>query len=76
MTRVLIVEDERSISEPLAYLLEREGYKTTVAADGTSALSKFDSGEFDLVLLDIMLPGLPGTEVCRRIRARSTVPII
>ncbi len=76
MTRVLIVEDERSISEPLAYLLEREGYKTTVAADGTSALSKFDSAEFDLVLLDIMLPGLSGTEVCRRIRARSTVPII
>ncbi|MBX3088886.1 MAG: response regulator, partial [Cryobacterium sp.] len=76
MTRVLIVEDERSISEPLAYLLEREGYRTTVAEDGSSALSKFDSGEFDLVLLDIMLPGLSGTEVCRRIRARSTVPII
>lgn len=76
MTRVLIVEDERSISEPLAYLLEREGYRTTVAGDGSSALSKFDSSEFDLVLLDIMLPGLSGTEVCRRIRARSTVPII
>lgn len=76
MTRILIVEDERSLSEPLAYLLGREGYETEIAADGPSALSEFDRNGADLVLLDLMLPGLPGTEVCRELRARSQVPII
>lgn len=76
MTRILIVEDEASLSEPLAFLLEREGYETAVAADGPSALAEFDRAGADLVLLDLMLPGLPGTEVCRELRTRSTVPII
>lgn len=76
MTRILIVEDEPSLSEPLAYLLTREGYETTVASDGLVALSEFDRLGADLVLLDLMLPGLPGTEVCRELRQRSAVPII
>ncbi|GAB3607613.1 two-component sensory transduction protein RegX [Conyzicola nivalis] len=76
MTSILIVEDEQSLSEPLAYLLEREGYETTVAADGVTAVAEFDRNGADLVLLDLMLPGLSGTEVCREIRTRSTVPII
>ncbi|MCU1544315.1 MAG: response regulator transcription factor [Microbacteriaceae bacterium] len=76
MTSILIVEDEPSLSEPLAYLLEREGYETTIVADGLAAVAAFDRNGADLVLLDLMLPGLSGTEVCREIRTRSTVPII
>jgi two-component system, OmpR family, response regulator RegX3 len=76
MTRILIVEDESSLSEPLAYLLEREGYETQIADDGLSAVAEFDRAGADLVLLDLMLPGLPGTEVCRELRSRSSVPII
>ena len=76
MTRILIVEDEPSLSEPLAYLLEREGYEPTIAADGLAAIAEFDRSGTDLVLLDLMLPGLPGTEVCRELRTRSSVPII
>ena len=76
MTRILIVEDEPSLSEPLSFLLRREGYETEVAADGREALAAFDRDGADLVLLDLMLPGLPGTEVCRELRARSSVPII
>ena len=76
MTRILIVEDEQSLSEPLAFLLGKEGYEVEVAADGPSALSAFDRAPADLVLLDLMLPGLPGTEVCRELRTRSAVPII
>ncbi len=76
MTRILIVEDEAALSEPLAYLLTREGYETTVADDGLAALTEFDRAGADLVLLDLMLPGLPGTEVCRELRQRSSVPII
>lgn len=74
--RILLVEDEASISEPLAFLLEREGYTVTVVADGRDALDEFEVSGADLLLLDLMLPGVPGTEVCRRVRARSTVPII
>ncbi|MGV8970625.1 MAG: response regulator [Microbacteriaceae bacterium] len=76
MTKILIVEDEPSLSEPLAYLLGREGYETTVVEDGLAAVAEFDRGNADLILLDLMLPGLSGTEVCREIRNRSTVPII
>lgn len=74
--RILIVEDEPSLSEPLAFLLGREGYETSIAADGNSALAEFDRNSADLVLLDLMLPGIAGTEVCREIRTRSQVPII
>ncbi|MBO1902278.1 response regulator transcription factor [Leucobacter weissii] len=73
---ILLVEDEASISEPLAFLLEREGYRVTVVADGHEAVRAFPESRADLVLLDLMLPSLPGTEVCRTIRAQSQVPII
>ena len=76
MTRILIVEDEPSLAEPLAFLLEREGYEPTICADGISAVAEFDRNGSDLVLLDLMLPGLSGTEVCKEIRSRSSVPII
>lgn len=76
MTRILLVEDEIAISDPLSFLLGREGYDVEIAADGPSAITAFDLHGADLVLLDLMLPGLPGTEVCREIRTRSTVPII
>jgi len=76
VTRILIVEDELSLSEPLSFLLRREGYETEIAADGREALAAFDRAGADLVLLDLMLPGLSGTEVCREIRSRSSVPII
>lgn len=76
MTRILIVEDEPSLAEPLAFLLEREGYEPTIASDGLVAVAEFDRNGSDLVLLDLMLPGLSGTEVCKEIRSRSSVPII
>ena len=76
MTRILLVEDEESFSDPLSYLLEKEGYDVTVAADGRDALAEFDRTGADLVLLDLMLPGASGTEVCRQLRTKSTVPII
>ena len=76
MSRILIVEDETSLSEPLAFLLEREGYETVIAADGPAALETFGQGGVDLILLDLMIPGISGTEVCREIRTRSQVPII
>ena len=76
MTRILVVEDEESYRDPLAYLLRKEGYDVAVAATGPEALDAFADGGADLVLLDLMLPGLSGTEVCRRIRQRSDVPVI
>jgi two-component system response regulator RegX3 len=76
MTRVLVVEDEESFSDALSYMLRREGYEVEVAANGHEALQTFDRGGADLVLLDLMLPGLSGTEVCRELRSRSHVPII
>ena len=76
MTRILVVEDEISFSDPLSYLLRKEGYEVAVAETGPEALEDFDRSGADLVLLDLMLPGLSGTEVCRAIRARSTVPVI
>ena len=75
-THILIVEDEESLSEPLAFILEREGYRTTVAEDGPAAIAAFEKGGADLVLLDLMLPGISGTDVCRQLRARSSVPVI
>ncbi len=76
MTQLLVVEDEIALSEPLSYLLEREGYGVRLATDGPSALAEFERGGVDLILLDLMIPGIPGTEVCRQIRTRSQVPII
>jgi two-component system response regulator RegX3 len=76
VTRVLVVEDEESFSEALSYLLRREGYEVEVAASGPDALATFERTGADLVLLDLMLPGLSGTEVCRELRTRSHVPII
>jgi two-component system response regulator RegX3 len=76
VTSILLVEDEAALSEPLAYLLKREGYDVNVAEDGPTALAEFGKNGADLILLDLMLPGIPGTEVCREIRTRSSVPII
>jgi two-component system, OmpR family, response regulator RegX3 len=76
VTRVLVVEDEESFSDALSYMLRREGFEVAVAGTGPDALSQFDRSGADLVLLDLMLPGLSGTEVCRALRQRSTVPVI
>jgi two-component system response regulator RegX3 len=76
VTRVLVVEDEESFSEALAFMLRKEGYEVGLAADGRQAIEEFDRNGADLVLLDLMLPGVPGTEVCRSLRQRSSVPII
>ena len=76
MTRILVVEDEESYRDPLAYLLRKEGFDVSLAADGLAALDEFDRGGADLVLLDLMLPGMSGTDVCRALRARSQVPVI
>ncbi len=76
MTRVLVVEDEESISDPLSYLLRQEGFEVAVAATGPAGLAEFDRTGADIVLLDLMLPGLSGTEVCRSLRTRSSVPVI
>lgn len=76
MTKILVVEDEASFSDALAYLLGREGFEVSVADSGPGALEEFDRHGADLVLLDLMLPGLPGTEVCRQLRTRSNVPVI
>lgn len=76
MTSVLIVEDEESLADPLAFLLRKEGFETTVVADGPSALAEFDRAGADIVLLDLMLPGMSGTDVCKQLRARSGVPVI
>jgi two-component system response regulator RegX3 len=76
VTRILIVEDEDSFSDALSFMLRREGYEVFIAADGNSAIIEFDKHGPDLVLLDLMLPGISGTEVCRIIRGKSSVPII
>ena len=76
MTRILLVEDEESFSDPLSYLLRKEGYEVVVAETGPAALEDFDRGGADLVLLDLMLPGLSGMDVCRALRQRSSVPVI
>ena len=76
MTRILIVEDEESYSEPLAYMLKKEGYEAVVAATGPEGIDTFERGGADLVLLDVMLPGMSGVDVCRELRSRSSVPII
>ena len=76
MTRVLVVEDEESFSDALSYMLRKEGFEVAVCPSGPDALDTFDRSGADLVLLDLMVPGLPGTEVCRTLRQRSNVPVI
>jgi len=76
VTRLLVVEDEESFSDALSYMLRKEGFEVAVAGTGPDALDEFERGGADLILLDLMLPGLPGTEVCRQLRLRSNVPVI
>jgi two-component system response regulator RegX3 len=76
MTKILVVEDEPSFSDALSYLLGREGFDISVADTGIKAVEEFERHGADLVLLDLMLPGLSGTDVCRQIRSKSNVPII
>jgi two-component system response regulator RegX3 len=76
MSRILVVEDEETLSEAIAFLLSKEGFEVSVAATGPDAITEFDKNGADLILLDLMIPGLSGTEVCRQIRTKSAVPII
>ena len=76
MTRVLVVEDEESFSDALSYMLRKEGFEVAVADTGPAAIEEYDRSGADLVLLDLMLPGISGTEVCRMLRQRSNVPVI
>jgi two-component system response regulator RegX3 len=76
MSKILVVEDEETLSEAIAFLLSKEGFEVSVAIDGPDAIAQFEKSGADLILLDLMLPGLSGTEVCRQIRAKSAVPII
>ena len=76
MSKILIVEDEEALSDPFAFLLGREGFQTIVVDNGLDALPVFDREGADLVLLDVMLPGMSGMEVCRKLREVSSVPII
>jgi two-component system response regulator RegX3 len=76
MARILVVEDEETLAEAISFLLSKEGFDVSVAATGPEAIEAFDKSGADLILLDLMLPGLSGTEVCRQIRSKSSVPII
>lgn len=76
MTKVLVIEDEESFRDALAFMLKREGYVVEIAEDGNQGIAKFDSSNPDLVLLDLMLPGVSGTDVCKHIRGKSATPII
>ncbi|MBM7365995.1 response regulator transcription factor [Gordonia hydrophobica] len=76
MTHVLIVEDEESLADPLAFLLRKEGFEASIVNDGAQAVPAFERINPDIVLLDLMLPGVSGTEICKMIRAKSTVPVI
>src|SRR5690625_6125641 len=76
MTTILIVEDEESLADPLAFLLRQEAFDPIVANDGKTALVEFARHDVDIVLLDLMLPGMSGTDVCKQLRATSSVPVI
>jgi two-component system response regulator RegX3 len=76
VTRILVVEDEDSFSDALSYMLRKEGFEVAVAASGPDGIEEFDRAGADLVLLDLMLPGLSGLEVCRQLRQKSDVPVI
>jgi len=76
MTRVLVVEDEESYRDALSYMLSREGFEVIEAPDGASGITEFDRRGADIVLLDLMMPGMPGTEVFRQLRLRGSVPVI
>lgn len=76
MKRLLVVDDDRHLREIVTYALSREGYDVTAVADGRAALHAIEGGAFDLVVLDVMMPEIDGLEVCRRVRAKSRVPIV
>lgn len=76
MPTILLVEDEEALADPLMFLLRKEGFDVIHAADGPSALTEFEKNSVDIVLLDLMLPGMSGTDVCKRLRAVSQVPVI
>lgn len=75
-TTILIVEDEESLADPLAFLLRKEGFEVVIANDGPTALREFEANKIDIVLLDLMLPGMSGTDVAKQLRITSKVPII
>ncbi|CEI48151.1 Putative uncharacterized protein [Propionibacterium freudenreichii] len=75
MSRILIIEDEESYRDAMSFMLDREGFAVAAAPDGEQGLAEFDRNGADLVLLDLMMPGLPGIEVCKALRQRSDVPV-
>ncbi len=76
MKKVLIIEDERPLAEAVEFSLEKEGYKVDIALDGETGWKMYESGTYDLILLDLMLPGMDGVEICRRIRQQDATPVI
>jgi len=76
LKRIIIIEDERPLAEAVQYSLEKEGYRVDIALDGERGWEMFSEGDYDLVILDLMLPGLDGMEICRRVRAAGAVPVI
>src|SRR5690625_564556 len=76
MTTIIIVDDVESMAEQMAFLLRKEGFEAIVAHDGKNALEEFERHDVDIVLLDLMLPGMSGTDVCKQLRATSSVPVI
>lgn len=76
MTHVLIVEDEEALADPLAFLLRKEGFEASIINDGAEAVAAFERLEPDIVLLDLMLPGVSGTDICKQIRVKSQTPVI
>ena len=76
MTRILIIEDEESYREALTFMLRKEGFDVVAEPDGEAGIAEYERNGADLVLLDLMLPGMPGTEVCRQLRTRGNVAII
>jgi two-component system response regulator RegX3 len=76
LTKILVVDDEPALRDTVGYALRQEGFEVEVREDGSSGLEAALANSFDLVILDLMLPGLPGTEVCRRLRAQSAIPIV
>lgn len=76
MARVLIIEDEESYRDATSFMLRKEGFEVFTAADGEEGLALFERNGADIVLLDLMMPGMPGVEVCRQLRARSSVAIV
>jgi len=76
MKRILIIEDERPMAEAVRFNLEKEGYEVDIALDGETGWKMFEAGPYDIIILDLMLPGMDGMEICRQVRQEGSTPII